>query len=200
METYNWAFEAFVQGLDFTAFDVETTGLDLRKDSIVEIGAVKFNREGEISRFSTLIDPGIPMPAAASKVNNITDEMLFGQPSIREVLPAFLNFTADSVLAAHNAPFDCGFINFSLSRLYDDGYTTFAALPNRFADTLVMARRLLPGRTRYNLQEISASVGLQAQEAHRALDDACLCKELFLFLFENRHVPKNAKKRGGKEK
>ena len=195
METYNWAFEAFKQGAVFTAFDVETTGLNSRKDSIVEIGAVKFNREGEINRFSALVDPGVPMPAGASKVNNITDDMLAGQPPIREVLPVFLDFIEGSILAAHNAPFDCGFVNVSLSRLYDDGYTTFTALPNRVADTLIMVRRLLPGRTRYNLQDISASVGLKAQEAHRAFDDARLCMELFLFLLKNRHLPKNTKKR-----
>ena len=182
MESFDWAFAAFAKGEFFTAFDVETTGLSSRRDSIVEIGAIRFNSEGEISRFSTLIDPGFPMPKEASEVNNITDEMLAGQPLIREALPAFASFTADSIMVAHNAPFDCGFVNAGLARLYDDGYVLFPSLSNRVADTLIMVRRLLPGKARYNLQDITASVGIQALDAHRAFDDARLCMELFLHL------------------
>jgi DNA polymerase-3 subunit epsilon len=182
MESFDWAFEAFGRGEVFTAFDVETTGLNNRRDSIVEIGAIRFGAEGEIGRFSTLVDPGFPMPEEAAKVNNITDEMLAGQPTIQEALPAFLRFADDSILIAHNAPFDCGFVNAGLGRLYDDGYSAVAALPNRAADTLIMARRFLPGRNRYKLQDIAADVGIQALEAHRAFDDTRLCMELFLHL------------------
>jgi DNA polymerase-3 subunit epsilon len=182
LESYNWALAAFEAGEIFTAFDTETTGLDNRRDRIVEIGAVKFNRQGELERYSSLVNPGIPMPAGAGKVNNITDAMLAGQPSIQEALPAFLRFAAETVVLAHNAPFDCGFVNSSLSRLYDDGYVDTPFLPNRVADTLIMARRLLPGRGRYNLQDITASLGLRAESAHRALDDARLCMELFICL------------------
>jgi DNA polymerase-3 subunit epsilon len=183
LEFYNWAFDAFGAGETFTAFDVETTGLDNRRDSIVEIGAVKFNRQGEIERYSTLIDPGFPMPEAAGKVNNITDAMLAGQPPIQEALPAFLRFAADTAIVAHNASFDCGFVNVGLSRLFDDGYVLFSALPNRIADTLPLARRLLPGRERYNLQHLAASLDIRATAAHRAFDDARLCMELFIRLF-----------------
>jgi len=185
LESFDWALDAFQEGADFTAFDIETTGLDARRDSIVEIGAVRFNKQGIIDRFSQLANPGLPMPAEAGKVNNITDEMLAGQPPIQEVLPAFLRFSADSIILAHNAPFDCGFVNQSLSRLCDDGYVQVSALPNRVADTLPLARRLLPGRNRYNLQDIAASLGLKAEAAHRAFDDARLCMELFVYLVYN---------------
>ena len=195
MESYDWAIAAFREGEVFTAFDVETTGLNSGRDSIVEIGAIRFNSEGEIGRFSTLVDPGFPMPEEAGEVNNITDETLAGQPLIREALPAFTNFAADSILIAHNAPFDCGFINAGLARLYDDGYTPFPALPNRVADTLIMARRLLPGRARYNLQDITAFIGIKALDAHRAFDDARLCMELFLHLAQKSHSAKKAQKK-----
>jgi DNA polymerase-3 subunit epsilon len=185
VESFNWAFTAFEQEADFTAFDIETTGLDNRRDSIVEIGAVRFNKQGIIDRFSQLCDPGFPMPAAAGKVNNITDEMLAGQPPIQEVLPAFLRFATGSIVVAHNAPFDCGFVNRSLSRLCDDGYVNYPTLPNPVADTLLLARRLLPGRSHYNLQDIAASLGFKAEAAHRAFDDARLCMELFLYLAYN---------------
>ena len=182
MDSYNWAIAAFKEGSLFTAFDIETTGLDSKRDSIVEIGAIRFSGQGIIDRYSQLIDPGIPMPPGAAKVNNITDAMLAGQPPIQEALPAFLRFAADSVIVAHNAPFDCGFVNQSLSRLYDDGYVSVAVLPHRIADTLTLARKLLPGRDHYNLQDISAFLGFKAEAAHRALDDARLCMELFIYL------------------
>jgi DNA polymerase-3 subunit epsilon len=178
----DWIFDAFEAGAAFTAFDIETTGLDNQRDSIVEIGAIKFNRKGEIGRYCSLIDPGFPMPAEASKVNNINDEMLAGQPPIQEVMPAFLRFIADSIILAHNAPFDCGFVNSNLSRLFDDGYVPYPALPYRIADTLPLARQLLPGFAHYNLQFIAASLNIQAKAAHRALDDARLCMEIFTYL------------------
>ena len=182
MESFDWALAAFNEGEDFTAFDIETTGLNNKRDSIVEIGAVRFNGQGVIGRYSQLADPGIPMPEEAGKVNNITDEMLAGQPAIQEVLPAFLRFAEDSIVVAHNAPFDCGFVNRNLSRLCDDGYVPSPSLPNRVADTLPLARRLLPGRDHYSLQELTAFLGIRAEAAHRALDDAYLCMELFVFL------------------
>jgi DNA polymerase-3 subunit epsilon len=182
LDSFDWALSAFAQGEDFTAFDIETTGLDNRRDSIVEIGALRFNRTGIISQYAQLIDPGIPMPAEAGRVNNITDEMLAGQPSVQETLPVFLNFCAGSIILAHNAPFDCGFINQNLSRLYDDGYVPYPSLPNRIADTLPLARRLLPGRPHYNLQDLAAYLDITAEAAHRALDDARLCMEIFVYL------------------
>jgi DNA polymerase-3 subunit epsilon len=189
VESFAWAFTAFRAGEVFTAFDIETTGLDNRRDCIVEIGAIRFSSQGIIDRYSRLIDPGLPMPAGAGKVNNITDAMLVGQPFIREVLPVFLRFAGDSVIVAHNAPFDCGFVNQSLSRFYDDGYVSCAPLPNRVLDTLPLARHLLSGMPHYNLQELSASLGFKAETAHRALDDARLCMEIFIHLMglsENR--------------
>jgi DNA polymerase-3 subunit epsilon len=177
-----WAFDAFEAGETFTAFDIETTGLDKQRDGIVEIGAIKFNQQGEIERYSTLINPGMPMPAEAGRVNNISDEMLAGQPSIQETLPAFLHFISGSIILAHNAPFDCGFVNSNLSRLFDDGYVQFPVLPCRIADTLPLARQLLPGMAHYNLQYIATSLNIKAEAAHRALDDARLCMEIFTHL------------------
>ena len=187
MDSFDWAVAAFRAGEEFTAFDIETTGLDSRRDRIVEIGALRFGGKGVTGSYSALVDPGFPMPEEAGRVNNITDEMLAGQPPEREALPAFLSFSSGSILLAHNAPFDCGFVNSGLSRLFDDGYVQAWSLPNRVADTLPLARRLLPGRRHYNLQDIASSLGIMAEAAHRALDDARLCMELFVRLasFQN---------------
>lgn len=102
----------------FTAFDLETTGLERTRDRIVEIGAVKFDSMGIIARFNVLINPGIPMPPEAGRVNGITDEMLADKPSIEELMGDFIDFIEDSILIAHNAPFDTGFVNEALAILH----------------------------------------------------------------------------------
>jgi DNA polymerase-3 subunit epsilon len=178
LDSFDWAFDAFNAGKFFTALDIETTGLDSRRDRIVEIGAIRFSISGVAESYSQLVDPGISMPAEAGRVNNISDAMLAGQPGIQEVLPVFVRLAADSIILAHNAPFDCGFINQNLSRLYDDGYVPFAVLPNRIADSLLIARRLLPGKP-HNLQELAAYFNIKSIAAHRALDDARLCMNIF---------------------
>ena len=180
MESYKWAFTAYREGALFTAFDIETTGLDSDQDRIVEFGAVKFDRQGPVARYSALINPGIPMPAAAGKVNGITDAMLAGQPPIEETMPDFLGFIANTVLLAHNAPFDTGFVNESLARLHKKGGSPFRRLPNKTVDTLVLSRSVFQGYPGYSLQNLARSLGLQAENAHRALDDARLCMEIFI--------------------
>ncbi|MDR1306729.1 MAG: 3'-5' exonuclease, partial [Treponema sp.] len=110
MESYDWAVKAYREGAVFTAFDIETTGLDSRQDRIVEFGAVKFDRRGPIVRYAALINPGIPMPEEAGRVNGITDQMLAGKPPLEAVFPDFLGLVKDTVIIAHNAPFDMGFV------------------------------------------------------------------------------------------
>jgi len=187
----NWTVKAYTEGAVFVAFDLETTGLESRKDHIVEIGAVKFDRKGLIARFSALINPGIPMPAEAERVNKISDAMLRGKPSLDEVFPDFMLFIKDTVLAAHNAPFDCGFINEKLKNRREGGEITLvlplSVLPNPIADTLVFSREVFPGLKSYSLQNLAASLGIPSLDAHRAEDDARLCMEILIRCL-NRHI------------
>jgi len=176
LHRFDHAVKAYSDGSVFVAFDLETTGLDPRLDRIAEIGAVKFDNRGLIARFSTLVNPGIPMPLEAGRVNKITDEMLAGKPSIDEVLPDFLHFIKGTVLVVHNAPFDCGFINQKLK----------AQLPNPVVDTLIVSRELFPELQSFSLQNLAASLGIGAHHAHRAEDDARLCMEVFLRCVERR--------------
>ncbi|MDR1288498.1 MAG: 3'-5' exonuclease [Treponema sp.] len=184
------------EGKPFTAFDIETTGLNPGQDHIVEIGAVQFDRRGPVCRYSVLVNPGIPMPAEAGRVNNITDAMLAGKPPIEEALPDFLRLIKGTVIVAHNAPFDCGFINAKLAALYHGAQRDrelfeesgkgsswkppFPALPNPVADTLALSRARFPRANSHALQELSQSLGITRGQAHRAEDDAILCMELFL--------------------
>jgi DNA polymerase-3 subunit epsilon len=204
-DSFAWVFEAYKAGKTFAAFDLETTGLDPKEDRIVEIGAVTFDRRGPLCRYSVLVNPGIPMPAAAGRVNNITDAMLSGKPPLEKVLPDFIRLINNTIILAHNAPFDCGFINEKLSALYAAGQKReasglfeevqpagtsaawtppFPGLPGPSADTLVLSRQAFPGRTRYALQELAGDLGLTAAKAHRADDDAVLCMELFIRCFD----------------
>ena len=191
------AAKAYAEGKVFVAFDLETTGLDPSRDRIVEIGAVKFDRTGLIARFSTLVNPGIPMPAEAGRVNGITDNMLAGKPSLEKVFPDFLLFIRGAALAAHNAPFDTGFVNAKLSEGWkaaggretdlllplDEGGVwapPFPTLPNPIADTLAFSRERFPAQNSHSLQNLAAGLDIDARDAHRAEDDARLCMEIFV--------------------
>lgn len=182
---------SYSSGAIFVSFDLETTGLDPAKDRIVEIGAVKFDNMGLIARFSTLVNPGIPMPAEAGRVNHIRDEMLAGKPGMEKVLPDFLGFIDKAIIVAYNAPFDCGFINAYLKGHWEEGdaalfsekkpgASPFPALPNPIADALVFAREQFPGRKSYSLQNMASALEIPARDAHRAEDDARLCMEVFV--------------------
>ncbi|MDR0720448.1 MAG: 3'-5' exonuclease [Treponema sp.] len=191
MGKYDEIKQRFAGGALFTAFDLETTGLDPQKDKIVEIGAVKFDRLGITARFSALVNPGIPIAPEASKVNHITDAMLIGEPAIEETLPGFIRFIGDSMLIAHNATFDCGFINAELKRLCG-GQGLLAETPwvppyqrlpeSRVIDTLTMSRDLDPSRQTHKLQDLAAGYNIPSAAAHRAEDDARVCMEIFIRL------------------
>lgn len=173
MSQYDWLASDWGNTV-FTVFDTETTGLDPKPNRVVEIGGLRFDARGIISRFNVLINPGMPMPAEASRINGITDAMLRDQPTMAEALPDFLRFAGDSVLIAHNAPFDISFIDEELSRLGKP------ALRNRVVDTRILAREVFPGLPKYSLQELALKFGIMAVDAHRAEDDARVCMELFL--------------------
>lgn len=161
--------------LTFVVFDLETTGLSPSLDRIIEIGAVKFSDGKIIDRFSTLVDPQIKIPSDATAVNGINQDMVTGMPLIEDILPNFLIFIKNTILIAHNAAFDIGFIRNSMARL------GLGVLNNDFLDTKAMSQKALPGRKSYALQNIAADLGIKALEAHRAVDDSRVCMEVFEF-------------------
>jgi DNA polymerase-3 subunit epsilon len=157
----------------FTAFDTETTGLDSALERVVEIGAIRFDRRGVISRFNVLIHPEKPMPPEVTKINGITDELLKGKPVSALVLPDFLAFIKESTLVAHNAQFDVSFLNAELSRC------RLPPLNNPLVDTLSLAKKTFPNVGKYALQFLAEYFGIESKNAHRAEDDARVCMELF---------------------
>lgn len=150
---------------EFVAFDIETTGLSAATDRIIEIGAVRF-RNGEIvDRFNTFADPQRPLSLKIVELTGITDEMLKGAPPIETAIDAFLEFAGDSVLAAHNATFDVGFIAAACRELGREFDPTFI-------DTRNMARGLLPTLTKFDLKTVSVETNVPEFNHHRASDDA----------------------------
>ena len=152
---------------EFVAFDLETTGLSSKTDTIIEIGAVIMKDGQEIDRFQTFVDPGRKLEPKIIELTGITDAMLLGAPKIEEVLPKFLEFVGDRVLVAHNSDFDTGFIRAACNKL---GYPyTFTA-----ADTLILSQNLLQ-LNKYKLDIVANALSLPEFNHHRAADDAAIC-------------------------
>ena len=159
----------------FVCFDIETTGLSPLRDKITEIGAVKV-RGGEIvDTFSTFADPAMPIPAKITQLTGITDEMVKGAPSQREAVSAFLEFAGDSILVAHNAPFDTSFIRRACENMHAD-------YPYTSIDTVAIARAILPDIKNVKLDTVAAYLRLGDFNHHRATDDATILAKIFLSL------------------
>lgn len=161
-------------GTVFCAFDTETTGLSSRNDRVIEVGAVKFTRDGVLDTFGTLVNPGIPLPPICTQISHITDDMVRGAPDMAAVLPGFLRFADGCVLVAHNAPFDLKFTNEELRRC------GLPSLANQAVDTLALSRWAYPANEHWSLQVLARQFCIDVRAAHRACDDARVCMEVFL--------------------
>ncbi|MDY4000699.1 MAG: PolC-type DNA polymerase III [Blautia sp.] len=161
----------------FVVFDIETTGFSPLTCKIIEIGAVRVEN-GEITdRFSTFVNPKVPIPFRIEQLTSINDGMVMGAPPIEEVLPEFLKFCKGAVMVAHNADFDMSFIIENCHRL---------GLPDDFTyvDTVGMARFLLPALNRFKLDTVAKAVGVNLQHHHRAVDDAECTAHIFVKFVE----------------
>jgi DNA polymerase-3 subunit epsilon len=152
----------------FVVVDLETTGGAAASDAITEIGAVKVRGGEVLGEFGTLVDPGAPIPPFITVLTGITDAMVAAAPRIETVLPAFLEFARGSVLVAHNAPFDVGFLKVAAA-------DQAIAWPGfGVVDTAVLARRVLTRDEVPNCRLATLAQFFRANTTptHRALDDA----------------------------
>lgn len=162
----------------WVVLDVETTGLSPGRDRVIEIGAVTGEGARIVDEFHSLIDPGRPVSWQAQRVHGISDGMLRGQPLAHEVLPEFFRFLGKSVLIAHNASFDLGFLRQEFARL---GF----GLGNRHHCTLQLSRRMLPFLPNHRLETVARHLfgTLDTQvRLHRALADARLTARVWVAL------------------
>ncbi|MBC7753734.1 MAG: 3'-5' exonuclease [Moraxellaceae bacterium] len=158
----------------FIAFDLETTGTVPGVDRIVEIGAVLFNNNEVESVFSTLINPQRSIPAGASAVNGITDDMVFDKPLIEDILSSFAEFCQEFPMVAHNAPFDSQFLLADIKR------HEMLAPRGVILDTLPIARKVFPGLPNYKLGTLVQHLKIPSSNFHRAEEDATYCGRLFI--------------------
>lgn len=158
-------------------FDIETTGFGPVNDQIIEIGAVKVQDGKIVDKYSTFVNPDIPIPYHITQLTSITDEMVMDSPMIDVILPEFLEFCKGAILVAHNASFDVGFITKKAEFLGIE--TDFTVI-----DTVGMARLLLPHLSRFKLNIISKELGINLESHHRAVDDAGATAEIFVKFIE----------------
>ena len=167
------------QDLDTTycVLDLETTGLSFRTEKITEIGVMKVKGGEVLEEFSCFVNPEKPIPQKVVEVTNITDDMVKDAETIDFVMPKLLDFLGDSVLVAHNADFDIGFLKYNAKEL---GYE----LNNTYLDTLRLAKDLFPDYKKYKLGIIAENLGIKVEVAHRALDDVDTTVKVFRVMLD----------------
>lgn len=156
----------------FVVLDVETTGLSANKDKIIEIAMVKVVDGAECDRFSSLVNPEREISSRITKLTGITNEALATAPAFPEIAKTVSDFIGDSVILAHNAPFDLGFVSGELSQA---GITTRLT----YLDTLKLARTAYPYLPDHKLETLITELGLADEQTHRAMDDVICTLELF---------------------
>lgn len=159
---------------DYIVFDLETTGISVYKDDIIEISAVKVSGSTVVDTYSTLVNPGRGIPYQATAVNGITDEMVADAPQLTKALTGFLAFVQADILVGHNIhSFDLKFIRNAAMELF--GKT----VDNDYIDTLYMARQCLPQLSHHKLVDIAGHFGISQKGAHRALNDCIMNQKCF---------------------
>ena len=176
------------QDIDTTycVLDLETTGFSATTEKITEVGIMKIKNGEVLDQFSCFVNPEKHIPQRVSEVTNITDDMVVDSETIDKVFPKILDFIKDSVLVAHNAPFDMGFLKQNAKNLgYEFDYT--------YLDTLSLAKDLFPDYKKYKLGKIADNLGIKVEVAHRALDDVDTTVKVFNVMMDM------LKKRGAKK-
>ena len=167
------------QDLDTTycVLDLETTGFSAVTEKITEVGIMKVKNGEVIDEFSCFVNPEKPIPQRVVEVTNITDDMVKDAETIDKVFPKILEFLGDSVVVAHNAKFDVGFLKQNAKVLgYDFDYTVL--------DTLALAKDVFPEMKKYKLGKIADALGIVVEVAHRALDDVDTTVKVFNVMLE----------------
>ncbi len=162
---------------EYCVFDLETTGISHITEKITEIGIIKIKNGEVIDTFECFVNPEKPIPEEVVKVTHITDDMVKDAETIDKVMPKVLEFMGDSVLVAHNADFDIGYMRYNCEQL---------GLPfnNTHIDTLRLAKAVFPEFSRYKLGFIADKLGIKVDVAHRALDDVKTLVAVFKEIIE----------------
>ena len=162
---------------DYVVFDIETTGLSPKHNKIIEIGAVRIVGGKIVDTYNQFVNPQVPIPYSITKLTSIKDSMVMDAPTIDTVLPEFLEYVGDSILVAHNAGFDTGFIR-EAARLQEISFDSTVM------DTLTLSQVLVPELGKYTLDRLCKQFNVSLENHHRACDDAYATAEIFLKLID----------------
>jgi DNA polymerase III epsilon subunit family exonuclease len=172
---------AILQETPLVIFDTETTGLDSDLDRIIEFGALKIVGGKVIDEFWSFVHTDIELTQNIVNLTGITQDMLVGQPDIGDVLPKFLRFISGSIIVAHNAEFDMGMLKSAATRLgYELNWPAFC--------TVKLARKVLPGLPRYNLDTLAEHFKLTFEARHRAVGDVKVLNGILQEILENEEI------------
>lgn len=150
----------------FVCLDCESTGLDLETDKIIEVAAIIFTFENIIDSFESLVNPGMDIPLQSQEIHNISNEMVFQKPEIKEILPSLLKFIGKHIIVGHGVKFDIDLIAKEAKRSGID----CSIQSNVYIDTLRLAR--LYGESPANsLENLRQHFNIPAEGAHRAMND-----------------------------
>lgn len=163
--------------LDFVVVDVEATGAKTPPNRLIELGAYRIRGGRIVDKFLSLVNPEIPIPRFVASLTGISNEMVKQAPVFAIVAPQWLDFVNDSVLVAHNAPFDTSFLNHEISRVYP-GHR----MVNPHLCTVRLARRAFPDLSNHRLDTIANHFSIPIVSRHRAGSDALATAEIFLLL------------------
>ncbi|HEU4836680.1 MAG TPA: exonuclease domain-containing protein [Pyrinomonadaceae bacterium] len=166
-----------LKDLDFVVVDVEATGAKTPPNRLIELGAYRIRGGRIVDKFHSLVNPEIPIPRFVASLTGISNEMVKDAPLFADVAPKWLDFVSDSVLVAHNAPFDTSFLNHEISRVYP-GHR----MMNPHLCTVRISRRALPDISNHRLETIANHFSIPIASRHRAGSDALATAEIFLLL------------------
>jgi len=159
---------------DFVVFDLETTGAQTPPCRVTEIGAYKIVGGRIADEYQTLVNPETPIPAFITSLTGISNAMVKDAPKFGEIADGFLEFIGDSVLVAHNAPFDMRFLNHEIGKIHKD-----YRVGNPYLCTVQLSRKLLPDLVNHRLHTVAEHYSIFIKNRHRATDDAFATARIF---------------------
>lgn len=169
--------EGFIDDFVYVVTDIETTGLSMDLDEIIEIGSVKVYRGEIVDRFHSFVNPRKPISPHITNLTGIRNDMVEQAPCIEEVLSDFLRFIGDGIFVAHNAEFDAGFIRRDCER-YGMKFN------NKVIDTLNLSVIIFPELKNHRLETIAKKFNVNMGKHHRADDDANTAAMILIELFK----------------
>ncbi len=173
----NDSHAGLLKDLDFVVVDVEATGAKTPPNRLIELGAYRIRGGRIVDKFLSLVNPEIPIPRFVASLTGISNDMVKNAPVFADLAPKWLDFVSDSVLVAHNAPFDTSFLNHEISRVYP-GHR----MVNPHLCTVRLSRRALPDLSNHRLDTIANHFSIPIISRHRAGSDALATAEIFLIL------------------